>query len=166
MLELLLLVMTKAQIEALALDSFRKIVRQHEGFELKAYLDSQGILTVGIGHKVVPSDKIKLNDTITIARALSFFEKDVAVAFNAAKSQAQDIGKYTSDFIVALSEVNYQLGSGWKDKFYNTYALLKKGDYKTAVSNLKNSLWHSQTPDRVNNFIASIKSAYQGSQIG
>lgn len=151
---------SEGAIESRAKQIFRDSVRHEEGFVLKAYYDSLGILTVGIGHKVLPADKIKAGESITIARALDFFVKDTNVALNAAMQQAKDLNKYTAEFISALAHVNYQLGTGWKYKFSNTYALLKAGSYKTAISNLMNSAWYNQTPDRVHNFIAEIRRAY------
>lgn len=155
---------SKDAIDAIALAKFRAVVRQSEGYRLDAYYDSLGILTVGIGHKVLSSDKLKFGDVITAARAEALFAADTKTAFAAAQKQALELNKYTADFLVALSEVNYQLGTGWKNKFSNTWKYLKAGQYKNAISNLLNSAWHSQTPVRVKTFVAAIQSAY-GSNI-
>jgi GH24 family phage-related lysozyme (muramidase) len=40
---------------------------------MKVYKDSRGFLTVGIGHKVVSADKLKLGDEIDDARVDAFF---------------------------------------------------------------------------------------------
>jgi len=48
-----------------------------EGFILTAYLDNVGIPTVGCGHRILPSDDIKIGDTITLERARKF--KNIAI---------------------------------------------------------------------------------------
>lgn len=157
---------TKSQIEAIAKQEFKAKVRVSEGYVLKVYLDTRGILTAGIGHKILPSDNLKLGDPVTVAQVMAWFEKDTATAFNAAKSQAADIGRYTVEFLAALAEVNYQLGTNWKAKFYNTYNLLKTGQYQLAISNLRQSAWIEQTPERVHNFIVAINKTFQSTAKG
>ena len=40
-----------------------------DGFFVQVYDDGFGIPTVGLGHKVISTDKLKLGDTITVERA-------------------------------------------------------------------------------------------------
>lgn len=155
--------MTPTQIEALAWAEFRRNAEANEGNKLVVYKDHLGFLTVGIGHKVVASDNLKLGDRISPAQVTSFFYKDGNAAFTAAKSQAKELGKYTPEMIAALAEVNFQLGTGWKNKFANTWKLLTAGEYKLAIANLKKSAWAQQTPNRVNNFIVAINKTFSTS---
>jgi len=48
-----------------------------EGFILTAYLDNVGIPTVGWGHRILPADKIKVGDSITLERAREFKKKAI-----------------------------------------------------------------------------------------
>lgn len=139
---------------------FRAKARQEEDYKLNVYKDSRGILTVGIGHKVLPSDKLSLGQIITPARAEAFFIADLAMAFEAAKKQARECSKYNADFICHLALVNYQLGTAWTYKFYNTWEYLKTGKWSQAVRNLGVSDWAKQTPDRVVAFQEAIKRNY------
>jgi lysozyme len=50
------------------------------GFILTAYLDDRGNPTVGMGHLIVPDDKIKTGDTISIERARELARRDLAIA--------------------------------------------------------------------------------------
>lgn len=131
-----------------------------EGRKNTAYLDSRGVLTVGIGHKVVPGDNIKLGQTISEMQVDAFFDKDIAKAFSAAKQQAAQLNKVTPDFVAALTSVNFQLGTGWTNVFPNTWADLKKDNEQSAINRLKQSDWYSQTPQRVAAFIQAIQTAY------
>ena len=56
---------SRAQQEAQELDAYENMMISVEGYRKTVYPDSLGIPTVGIGHKVVPSDNLKLGDQIT-----------------------------------------------------------------------------------------------------
>ena len=45
-----------------------------EGFIVKVYDDGYGIPTVGLGHKVLPVDHLRIGDVISVERARGFFE--------------------------------------------------------------------------------------------
>ena len=77
---------------------------------------------------------------------------------DAASQQAKELGIDSEDFEVALTSVNYQLGTGWKNKFPSAYKALQEGNYEEAVRQINtnsqggNSAWKQQTPKRVENF--------------
>lgn len=147
-------------IESTALAKAKEELIQHEGRRNDVYRDTRGFLTVGIGHKVIPTDNLVLGQRITDAKIDALFKQDTAVAFEAAKKQAKELGRYTPDFIAALTAVNFQLGTGWKNNFENTYLDLKKGNEESAIRRLKQSAWYNQTPVRVAAFIEAIQEAY------
>lgn len=149
-----------ANVEANALVRAKQILVQEEGRRDKVYKDSLGFLTVGIGHKVVPADKLKLGDVITNAKIDEFFSKDIAVAFNAAITQAKELGKYNVEMIARLTSVNFQLGIYWRTKFPNTWSLLKNGEIKKAIANIQSSAWAKQTPTRVSMFVTTLINQY------
>jgi len=63
--------------------NFNRLKKQliiDKGFKTKVYKDSKGLPTVGIGHLVLPSDNLKLGDTITKAKAEALFLEDIAIA--------------------------------------------------------------------------------------
>lgn len=113
------------------------------------YQDSEKILTVGIGHKVVSADNLKLGDIISDARKEEFWRKDSARALQAAQIQSREAGISDADFVIALADVNFQLGSGWKDEHKKTWSLILKGEYQIAAREAQNSKWYRQTPKRV-----------------
>lgn len=144
----------KARI--LALDE----IKEKEGLKLEVYEDTLTNPTVGYGHLVLPQDGLKVGDTITQEQANKFLEVDFAKAFNAAVSQAEELGKTTPEFVAILTSVNYQLGTNWRSKFKNTWKLLKNGNYTQAIDNLNASLWNRQTPVRVRAFVEAIQNTY------
>lgn len=153
---------TRESIDARAWQLVRDMLIKEEGYENVVYLDSRGFPTVGIGHLVLPEDNLKLGDRISDARIEQLFQRDAQKAFDAAKSQAIDLGRYEPNFIAALTEVNFQLGTGWPRVFANTYTALRSGEWRKAINNIKSSAWAKQTPKRVANFAAAIERAYAG----
>jgi GH24 family phage-related lysozyme (muramidase) len=131
-----------------------------EGYRLKTYRDKLGFLSVGIGHKILSSDGIREGSTITPEKVAALFKKDANAAIAAAKSQARELGKYNMDMIVALASVNFQLGTGWRTEFKNTWNLIKAGRTPAAIQNLNSSLWARQTPNRVLAFTAALQRNY------
>jgi GH24 family phage-related lysozyme (muramidase) len=134
------------------LDALREMLKTEEGYRTDVYLDSLGIPTVGIGHKVLPSDGLKVGDRIDDARAGELFANDGLKALNAAKSQASQAGISDPDFTRRLGSVNFQLGPDWTQRFQPTWAKIVAGDYQGAAENLGKSKWARQTPSRVKSF--------------
>ena len=73
---------------------------------------------------------------------------------------AKEIGIETDDFILALTSVNFQLGTNWTKKFRTSYPNLVKGRWKQAIVGFKGSLWNKQTPVRVKDFVEAIELAF------
>jgi GH24 family phage-related lysozyme (muramidase) len=128
-----------------------------EGRRQDVYLDSEGIPTVGIGHKVLPSDHLKVGDVILPDRVESFFQKDGATALEAAQRQAAKVGISDQDFIPHLASVNLQLGRRWGADFKKTWALIKARKYDAAAVEAAHSRWNTQTPKRVQQFQDALR---------
>lgn len=149
-----------ANIDAQALSLAKTALINEEGRRNDVYLDSRGYATVGIGHLVLPQDNLKLGDRISNAQVEAFFAKDIATAFAAARTQAKEIDKYNPEMIARLTSVNFQLGTGWRTKFPNTWSLIKNGKIDAAIRNLLASKWYQQTPNRVIAFINTLNNQY------
>lgn len=131
-----------------------------EGCRETVYRDHLGHLTVGVGHLVTNSDNLALGIEISISRIEKFLKEDVEVSLRAARRQAEEIGIETDDFVLALTSVNFQLGTKWPRKFYETYPLLVEGDWETAIRKITISKWMYQTPTRAEDFIRAIEAAF------
>lgn len=147
----------QSSIDSAAMAIARQNLIAREGRRKDVYIDSRGFATVGIGHKVLPSDNLRVGDIISDAQIEALFQKDIAEAFAAAKSQAKELRKYNPDMIAALTSVNFQLGTFWRSKFTNTWADLKNDNVQGAIYRLQSSDWRSQTPVRVADFIAALE---------
>lgn len=141
------------------MELWEKLAIEREGYENTAYHDTKGILTIGIGHKVLPEDNIKAGDFKDNEWVEKTFQNDTARFYKIAAAQALELGKTSPEFIVALMSANFQLGD-FKHQFPTSFGLLKEGYWQGAVINLRNSLWAKQTPVRVQDFITAIKTTY------
>ena len=127
------------------LTKIQEELKAEEGFMDVIYLDTLDKPTGGIGHllskdelssykidryeektingmkRKVAVDKQGMPIKLTQQTTDDWFRKDVGTAMNAASQQAKELGIDSEDFEVALTSVNYQLGTGWKDKFPSAY---------------------------------------------
>ena len=169
----------------MAQDKLTKIqerLNEEEGFLDVIYLDSLGKATGGTGHLLTEKDlnnysidrykdmntkygtrKVavdKQGNPIKLSKETtnSWFENDIATAMNAASEQAKELGIDSEDFEIALTDVNFQLGTGWKNKFPSAYKALQDGNYEEAIRQINTnskgepSAWKTQTKNRVENF--------------
>ena len=134
----------------------RKKMVKEEGYRQVVYKDSIGKATVGIGHLVLPKDKLRVGNKISKERVELLFKSDVLRSIKAAMAQAQEIGQFEYDFILALTSVNFQLGNNWPSKWPNTYKQLNNGNFKAVIRAVKNSKWARQTPKRTEAFIMAL----------
>ena len=137
-------------------EDFKKHLMAREGYKTTVYRDSLGKPTVGVGHLVLPGDNLKVGDKITDAQVQAFLDKDAKAAWNAGQSQAAESGGDTC-FAIALGSVNFQLGTGWRQKFPSTWNLIKSGKYLEAADALNGTLWQKQTPVRVQDFQKALR---------
>ncbi|MBI2234222.1 MAG: hypothetical protein HYU57_04380 [Micavibrio aeruginosavorus] len=137
-------------------EAFKQHLILREGYRTTVYRDSLGKPTVGVGHLVLPEDNLKVGDTITKEQVMAFLDKDAMSAWNAAQQQASEAGIASQCFVVALGSVNFQLGTGWRKKFPNTWKLIVDGKYKEAAEALNGTIWQQQTPVRVKDFQAAL----------
>lgn len=101
-----------------------------DGFILTVYDDGYGNPTVGLGHLVVPSDNLKMKDTITIEQARAFARIDFAKAVNAVNRRVMvPLHQYEFD---ALVSVAFNAGAG--DGFSDVADQINTGDYESMPS--------------------------------
>ncbi|ELE9039825.1 glycoside hydrolase family protein [Enterobacter cloacae] len=115
------------------------------------YKDTEGFLTVGFGHKVLPNENF--NNGITEIEALRLLDKDIAIATSQLSKLNLTIPKDWQDFMIIMI---FQLGLSGTMKFKKMIQALRDVNYKEAIKQAKDSLWYRQTPNRVNAMIAQL----------
>ena len=146
----------------------REKMIEEEDIRNDVYEDSEGYLTVGIGHLLGDNGdplleggpELKEDDVISDLCVDRLFEHDVTKAINAAIAQARDIGRFQKDFVVGLVSVNFQLGENWPNEWEKAYAHMKAGDFPNAMVEVMSnktgrglSKWSQQTPYRAINLL-------------
>ena len=130
--------------EESSFNNFVDLLYDEEGFRTNVYEDTEGKLTVGLGHLLTPSEVERYNDgdLWTDEDLLTTTRKDTDRMWKAAKSQAQELGIDDNDFIVSLGSANFNLGESWFKDHDKTWAALKAGDYEEAISEITDSDWY------------------------
>ena len=115
-------------------------IRRHEGVRHKMYLDSEGIPTIGIGRN--------LRDVgLTDAEVDFLFATDYQRAVDRAKTFSVYAGLNDVRRGV-LVEMVFQMGRAGVAKFKNFLAAAERADFYAASSEMLNSKWAKQTPER------------------
>ena len=125
--------------------SIKNRIMEHEGFEEAPYLDTLGNKTVGIGHKVLKGETIPTDK----AGLLDLYDRDFTKALDNAKSIVDENSIRPEAFGV-LVEMNFQMGKKGTLGFKKMLKALKNSDYKLAATELLDSKFAKQTPDRAN----------------
>ena len=89
-------------------DNGARLVAKHEGLELEVYLDTKGIPTIGIGHRILPGEDF--TGGITEAQAYELFRADAAEAIEAINQLVKV--PLTQNQFDALVDFVFNIGQG------------------------------------------------------
>ena len=124
-------------------------VKKHEGYRNKVYLDTLGKRTVGVGHLCV-EDFWEDDKEYEEKFLMTILEHDLETAIKGAKDLMSENGCMDMDEIAEeiIIEMIFQLGKTGVSKFRNMWKALSSLDYSTAASEMLDSRWAKQTPNR------------------
>ena len=132
---------------AFIIDKITAQLIRHEGFKLSAYLDSMGILTVGVGHncRAVPVPGVcKVGDKISHQKAIALCHLDIAHAEADLLERWPWMWRLDDARYGAMLNMAFNLGGARLAKFVNSLGLLQVGHYKQAATEMLKSAWASQ----------------------
>jgi lysozyme len=132
------------------IDKLRNQLIVDEGLRLKAYRDSVGKLTIGVGRNL--DDK-----GISEAEAAVLLENDIAEHVALLDARLPWWRKLDEVRQNALANMAFNLGIEGLLGFTNSLALLERGEYEKAAANLAMSKWAKQVGPRADRIIAVIK---------
>lgn len=127
-------------------------LRVDEGCVLHAYLDTKGLITIGVG-RLLDS---RAGGGISMDEALYLFQNDV----DKVDRQLSAYGWYTVQDSVrqaALANCAFNLGINGLLKFPKFLAHMEAKDYAGAVEELINTPWHAQVGARADRIIELIE---------
>ena len=127
--------------------NLEELVIHHEGFRDTAYKCTEGHLTIGVGHKILPEDSFKEGVVYNKEQLMAVFRTDLANAKFYANllTKGWDIPEVAYNVIVSMI---FQMGSHGVSKFKKFLDCVSKHDWKGAKFNGLDSRWAKQTPRR------------------
>lgn len=144
-----------------------------EGLKLTVYKDTEGYWTVGLGHLLTKQkdkavaiselDKLvgrKTNGVITEKEARNIFDKDVKKAIDQVKKSSilsPIYNKISENRKMALINMVFQMGLAGAESFKNSLTLVSNSYYTKAASNMRQSKWYRQTPNRAERVIKVLQ---------
>ena len=137
------------------MDRLLASVKKHEGYRNKVYLDTLGKRTVGVGHLCV-EDFWEDDKEYEEKFLMTILEHDLETAIKGAErlcSNCPDIDDLAKEIII---EMVFQLGETGVSKFKNMWKALSGLDYSTAASEMLDSRWAKQTPNRAQDMSAEM----------
>ena len=141
------------------MDRLLESVKKHEGYKNKVYLDTLGKRTVGVGHLCV-EDFWEDDKEYEEKFLMDILEADLQNAIKGAKDLMAENGCMDIDEIAEeiIIEMIFQLGKTGVSKFKNMWKALSGLDYSTAASEMLDSRWAKQTPNRAQAMSAQMAS--------
>ena len=139
------------------MDRLLESVKKHEGYRNKVYLDTLGKRTVGVGHLCVEEfweDDKEYEEKFL----MTILEHDLQSAIKGAKDLMQEHGCMDIDELAEeiIIEMVFQLGKTGVSKFRNMWKHLSALEYASAASEMLDSRWAKQTPNRAEGMSAQM----------
>jgi GH24 family phage-related lysozyme (muramidase) len=144
------------------LAQLREQLERHEGKRTKAYKDTKGHPTVGIGFNLDrPDAKQKIEAlkldfarvragqvTLTEAQIQQLFDADVAQAMTDARALVKNFNDLPAEKKMVVIDMIFNLGPAGFGKFHKLIKALEGEDYARAALEMRHSAWYGQVGDR------------------
>ena len=133
----------------------KKRIKKNEGFSLKPYKDQLGYLTIGYGHLILPNETYLLKNKTNKPQLNSIFDQDFERALGDYKRFIKQKHHNRKDKEL-LIEMTYQMGAKRVLKFKKLISNMQKNKKHLVCFEMMDSLWYTQTPNRVKNLIRAF----------
>ncbi len=136
-----------------------------EGKRLSTYRDVKGILSVGIGHRIIPTDNIPEGSTISQERCDQLFANDVHNAVMGAIKLFPQFYSLPELVQESICNLVFNMGIGTLSGFHKFIAAIDAGDYEEAGNQLQYSdppnpqlsPWWTEVGNRAQRIVAAIQ---------
>lgn len=129
--------------------TLKSMLEYEEGRRKKPYKCSEGHWTIGVGHKISDSDAATYShiDGMTDKAIDSLLSKDIEKAIKAAQKYTwfKNLNEPRQAVIISMI---FQMGEAGFSKFQMVREHLLRGEYIEAASEMLDSRWAKQTPNR------------------
>jgi len=133
------------------MELLRQLLEHDEGCVYEVYKCSEGIETLGIGHRIVPQDKEfgwPVGAPVSEERVAELFKQDVNIAINDAKWLVRDFDDLPEAAQVTVASLCFQLGRSRYSKFVKHLAAIEARNWKAAADQLRDSKLYKQATNR------------------
>ena len=124
--------------------SFRQKLYDHiklrEGYKNVVYLDTLGKPTGGIGHLLSAEEKKLYPVGCPLKESVikEWYDNDIQKSLDACNEQCKILNVFDTEFKIALTSVNFQLGTKWFRKFPAAWKALCHREYDKAIDEITN----------------------------
>ena len=140
------------QLNKLHYRELKNRIKKNEGFSKKPYKDQLGWLTIGYGHLVLPEEAHLLKTKNNKAKLNLIFNQDFERAVRDYKIFIKQKNHNRKDKEL-LIEMVFQMGVKKVLMFKKLLSNIKNKKKHLVCFEMMNSLWYTQTPNRVKNLI-------------
>jgi lysozyme len=140
--------------EQIELTEQEKQLIHNEGLRLKAYLCTEGKITIGVGRNL--EDK-----GVTEAEALFLLRNDIDECVNDLEKIFENFSGLDSDRRMVLVDMRFNLGPRKFRKFKRMIRAVNQRDFDRAAEEMKNSKWYAQVGVRSKRLCKMMKGQSQ-----
>ena len=147
-------------------DNLAAFIEEEEGRRNDVYMDTEGNLTVGIGHKLTKDELSQFSegDTITDQEVDALFREDMNRAKNSAERVVTGFEELPVDVQNVLVAMAFQMGEAGLSGFKNVVSALEErpltqSSLEKAAEEMLDSRWALQTPDRAKRAAELVRNA-------
>jgi len=146
-------------------DTLREEIAADEGVRLDIYLDHLGLPTVGIGHLIREADAEHgrpVGTQITPERCRQLFALDILVTLEDCLALFENWNDLPDECQLILANMAFNLGRSRLGKFIKLKAAIEACDYAEAATQMADSKWARQVPNRAGRLIDRMKALADG----
>ena len=141
------------------IENLKKQIKEHEGVRKKAYKDSLGHWTIGIGHLIkVPDEEYLKHLILKDYEIEQIFITDLNQAIDDARKFIDEASVSETAFSIIVN-MAFNLGYTRLSKFVKLQQSLEENDYVKASQEMLDSRWAKQVPNRANELALMMEEA-------
>lgn len=131
------------------MEPFEEMLMRHEGMRGTPYIDSLGVQTIGIGHN--------LHKPLSYAAVMQIFKDDVNDAKNDCLHAFSWFAELDETRKGVMINMCFNLGLSRLQGFHKFLKAMELGDYTTAATEMRQSLWATQVKGRAKELAALME---------
>lgn len=134
-------------------EALRELLRGHEGEVLHAYEDSEGYLTIGVGHLI---DQ-RLGGRISQRISALILDEDIDTHIRELAEHYDWFERLDGVRQIAVVDLHFNLGQQRFSGFRKFIAAMERGEYAMAGAELVDSKWYAQVPRRARRIVWMVQ---------